>query len=772
MPSLAWLGILVASTAHAGGGPVVYVDDSAPGGGDGSSWAAAFNFLQDGLSAASGSGATEIRVGQGTYIPDRSAAVPGGTGDRASTFSLLEDVSVLGGYAGVGMPDPNLRDVDLYVSTLSGDLAANDGPNFFNNGENAHHVVSAIGVGATAVIDGFTITGGNANDNGAEDTSAGGGIYVSLASPVINDCEVFENHVSDRGAGMFNGSSTAPMITNTNFRNNRADVRGGGMHNFVNASPTVTDCGFFTNSAGQDGGGIYNRSASVPLLTRVVFDRNSAFVGGGAWNFSGGAMFDDCDFIANSAGAGGGMYTLKSPTLTNCDFANNVATVGGGLYVDGGSAGGPNLRDCRFTSNLSGLDGGGYYTETGAGTLTDCVFTNNQAHFDGGAAYISSLATTAFSNTAFIGNDALDGGAIYSDLSTPSFELCSFTGNTGGFDGGRGGAMFNSGSDITVNTCIFDGNTCGGGEVSISRGGAMHNSASVPIVTDSTFTGNTASHGVGGAICNTGASDAEFTNCRFDGNSAGYFNGGGGGGIYIETSNSLLVNCIFSNNVAGGFGGANGGGIYIASGSPWIANVTVEGNSADVSGSGIFVEAGTPSLLGIIVWANNQGQIDGVPAFVGYSCGQGGYAGPGNIMNDPLFVDAGSGNYGLLPGSPCIDAGDNTAVPPGVLLDIVGNNRFIDDPDTADTGNGVAPIVDMGATEFQSTRLRHARGPLRERRQPAEHHPEGAAFDPVAADPPRGAGHRLDQLALVAHHRARGARNVRARPAAATAVAV
>ncbi len=45
---------------------------------------------------------------------------------------------------------------------------------------------------------------------------------------------------------------------------------------------------------------------------------------------------------------------------------------------------------------------------------------------------------------------------------------------------------------------------------------------------------------------------------------------------------------------------------------------------------------------------------------------------------------------------------DNTAVPKGITEDLEGNPRFVDDPDTKDTGNGDPPIVDMGAYEFQA----------------------------------------------------------------------
>jgi hypothetical protein len=74
--------------------------------------------------------------------------------------------------------------------------------------------------------------------------------------------------------------------------------------------------------------------------------------------------------------------------------------------------------------------------------------------------------------------------------------------------------------------------------------------------------------------------------------------------------------------------------------------------------------------------------------------------GAGNIYGSvPPFILL-RNNYGLRPGSPCIDVGNNSAVPAGVSQDIDGRSRFVDDPDSIDSGMGIAPIVDMGAHEF------------------------------------------------------------------------
>jgi hypothetical protein len=56
-------------------------------------------------------------------------------------------------------------------------------------------------------------------------------------------------------------------------------------------------------------------------------------------------------------------------------------------------------------------------------------------------------------------------------------------------------------------------------------------------------------------------------------------------------------------------------------------------------------------------------------------------------------------NLRLSSSSPRIDAGDNAAVPAGISFDLDGNPRFKDLPFSPDTGNGTAPLVDMGPYE-------------------------------------------------------------------------
>ena len=146
----------------------VYVDDSATGLGNGTSWANAYTSLQAALSAAVAP--EEIRVAQGTYKPTLGT-------DRTVSFVLRNGVSIIGGYAGYGAPDPDARDVTRYASILSGDIGT-----VGDTSDNSYHVVVGSGTDATAVLDGFTITAGNA-DGDVSHMNCGGGMYNSAGSP-------------------------------------------------------------------------------------------------------------------------------------------------------------------------------------------------------------------------------------------------------------------------------------------------------------------------------------------------------------------------------------------------------------------------------------------------------------------------------------------------------------------------------------------------------------------------------------------------------------
>ena len=195
--------------------------------------------------------------------------------------------------------------------------------------------------------------------------------------------------------------------------------------------------------------------------------------------------------------------------------------------------------------------------------------------------------------------------------------------------------------------------------------------------------------------------------CRITDNMSSF-----GGGIDSNNATPTLINCLIAGNDVqvdiDGFGGV-GGGVYSTQGSQTlVVNCTIVDNTASVSGGGVFSRI-APTLVTLhnsIVFGNSPGQVvtvNGGVTIAEYNDIESGHPGTGNINADPLFVDLANGDYRLLRGSPCIDAGDNTCVPAGITTDLDANPRFADDLATTDTGNGECPVVDMGAHEFPTS---------------------------------------------------------------------
>lgn len=236
---------------------------------------------------------------------------------------------------------------------------------------------------------------------------------------------------------------------------------------------------------------------------------------------------------------------------------------------------------------------------------------------------------------------------------------CTFTLNHADF---RGGAVLNRENSSVFRNCIFDNNTF------TYFGGGMFNWRANPII----------------------------TNCVFRANSVRSNSGGGpGGGAHELFSSSAYTNCLFFANTAG-----VGAGINSVGSTATVTNSTFAANSASRGAALACFNTGQvyPSnlrLTNCILWDGGDeiSNTDGSTIIVSYSCVQDDiagdgtvYPGTGNTDNDPLFADS---DYRLKPDSPCVNMGDNSAVPSSVTTDLDGNPRIVNS------------VVDMGAYELQ-----------------------------------------------------------------------
>jgi hypothetical protein len=540
-------------------GPVIFVDDDAPDCDcDCGSWDTPCSFLQDALHIASlpGSGVTEIRVAQGIYRPDRNRANPDGTGDRLASFGLVSGVAVRGGYAGVGAFDPDVRDIALYETILSGDLLGNDGPHFEHNDENSHHVVRADGTDQTAVVDGCTITGGFTGGPGAFVHGAGALVWPD-GGATFSECRFVGNQAVEDGGGLY--ALTAEVtLTACVFGGNAAGIAGGGAR-LQNCELSMDGCTFEGNTAGF-GGGLYIGTASfVQVVTDCAFIGNIAAVhGGGARlvgssTLPGSTTFTGCTFSANESGLGGGIYvsSVGAAPLVTCTFTGNAAVRGGGMYS---LAGDPSQESCVFTGNNATAEGGGAYILSGAPVYDDCSFSHNEAALSGGGVYNASPGTELV-GTTLAANSAPLGGGMYNAIGASTLTGCTISGNSAD----DGGGFYNFAADPVLTECTFDGN------VATGAGGGFHNFAGDPQVSGCDFSANTAVEG--GGLYSVGG-DPEITACSLSDNTAD-----DGGGAYDAGSDARWSDCVFTANIA-----LNGGAVYNLSTDPLFTSCTLEDN--------------------------------------------------------------------------------------------------------------------------------------------------------------------------------------------------
>ncbi|MCA0234001.1 MAG: HYR domain-containing protein, partial [Bacteroidetes bacterium] len=243
-------------------GGIVYVNASAAGSNNGSSWANAFTDLQSALSLARAnpSCVSQIWVAQGTYRPTSGT-------DRTISFSMVNGVAIYGGFPNTGNPTMTDRNWATNVTILSGDIDQNDAT--AGNANNSYHVISnGNATDATAILDGFTITAGRAD---VALSKSGGGVFNDgqngYCNPTFRYC-IFRNNEAGFGGAVSNDGNNGacnPTFTQCSFWQNKAIhnsniSHGGAVEATSNVSITFTHCTFAQNTALADGGALMLRN--------------------------------------------------------------------------------------------------------------------------------------------------------------------------------------------------------------------------------------------------------------------------------------------------------------------------------------------------------------------------------------------------------------------------------------------------------------------------------------------------------------------------------
>ena len=360
---------------------VLYVNSTASGAGDGTSWENAYVDLGDALRATTVY--EEVWVAQGTYKPGLV---------RSSFFLIPPGLKVYGGFLGNEVSRGS-RDVNAYPVILSGDLGILN-----NSTDNAFHVVVPS---SGSVLDGFTITGGNASENFSnDDRGKGAGLWADDSNFTISNCKFTNNLANQGGAGIYLKDVNATFF-NCEFLSNQGDSSGkGGAGYLKDSNVSFQNCKFNQNTAGFEGGAIFwENSVGSILDSNFTDNRNSQSNGGGALFIEDSSpVIKRCAFSQNVTLANnyGGAIKLvnSSPIISKSNFIRNRSPVNsaGAIYIDPNSI--PVFSKNEFHFNSSAQFGGAIFVEGPSLEMNGTLFLGNYSNLGGGIATQGSVAVS------------------------------------------------------------------------------------------------------------------------------------------------------------------------------------------------------------------------------------------------------------------------------------------------------------------------------------------------------------------------------------------
>ncbi|NEO85351.1 MAG: CHAT domain-containing protein [Spirulina sp. SIO3F2] len=637
---------------------------------------------------------SDITLTNSTVSGNSSAARGGGIDGNASIIlnnsTISNNLSSNNGGGFFATTSATIND-----STISGNSSAAQGGGIYNNGNSTLNNStisgnSSVGLGAGIRSVGdvnlynlSVISGNSSGDSGA-------GIASSGDVGVI-DSTISNNSSNNRAGGILSNMLT---LTNSTITNNSANANGGGA--FVTSTVTLNNSIVSSNSSGGLGAGIRS-VGGVNLYNSSVIGNSGISRGGGIFDDAGVSLINStvANNLANAQG--GGIFSYGLVTVNNSTVSgNSSAAQGGGIYGSANVA----LNNATISSNLAGNHGGGLFATTGA-TITDSIITNNSSAVNGGG--VNSAGDVALNNTTVVNNTSLfRGGGIVAQGTNLSLSITNSTitnnQTTTSNDGGVSGFV-GAGGTVTITNSVISGNR----SLASSTGGLF--SQGNLTLTDSTIYDNSSANLAGGIVLGANTV-ATITNTTLFNNSSG--NNGGGilglAGVQLSLSNATL---------SGNSSGNNGGGIFTNTGAQLnLTNATIAFNNASGDGGGIFTTNDAAHSIVNTIIANNSGAASNAPDFsgnfasanfrhnlilstAGITAGAPVDGVNGNIIGqdprlEPLANNGGlTPTHALLPDSPAINAGENSAV--SVSLDQNGQLRI------------QRGTVDIGAYESEFT---------------------------------------------------------------------
>lgn len=408
----------------------------------------------------------------------------------------------------------------------------------------------------------------------------------------------------------------------------------------------------------------------------------------------------------------------------NADFEGESLLGGGGTFVQRADLA---ILRCFYTENTAGtleptlgnFGAAVYLKDAGVLTVDQCRFEHNRANNGGaiGALGVGGPVDVIVTRSVFHDNDVptQSGGAIRMAGRLLKLESCEFTDQHAGY----GGALHTTLVErVEIRDCFFARNAVDVATAGLWLERSDSNDAVPAIIERCRFVDHWTDGGFPGGTIHLEETVTHMTDCELTGGFNlrinpfdGSFEGAGTLFVSFETGHQFR-NLLVADNFA-----AVVGGVELDRAGVEFDNCTIVNNHCAASGAFASGIEGFGAIIAVensILWGNRvgTGASDDLPGVGGESAQlhiaqsslsvhfclvegwTGGFGGKGNFDGDPMFVDGPGGNLRLGPASPAIDAGDNAAVPPGLLEDLDGKPRIVD-------GDGdKTAVVDLGVYEF------------------------------------------------------------------------
>ncbi|MBN1483537.1 MAG: BMP family ABC transporter substrate-binding protein [Chloroflexia bacterium] len=529
-----------------------------------------------------------------------------------------------------------------------------------------------------AVLDGFTITGG--------DTDAGAGLRITGETPPETTGTGFDFWASgcvtpSRGTAM----EPSEAITVYVEGNDVVMSHTGAIYNccatmvvdFEDQSPLLK---LVERETYEDGPCYclcpFNLSARISDLEPGEYEVE-------VWDEPNNRLVLSVSVtIPGGVGQGGpnAVSELSGILVQNCTISGNYAlNWGGGVWVTNAEA---TIRDSVIAGNHSeGAPGIEVNHDLGPAhlVLEDCAVHDNAGYGAGGGLHVwGEHASAEVRSTQVQDNQTNRGGGLcISNGAWASLTGSTVRGNTAENEYGGGVRAEDNATLVISDSLIAENQAASGGGVAAETGSAI-------IIERSDILSNTAYDG-GGGIGLWRQSSVTVRDSAIMGNEVGH----GGGGIHVsDTDPNLsidLTNCLVVGNRVG-----SGGAGLDNWGRATLMNVTLADNVC-LNGcmGGLFNqwESSFATVTNSILWGNDGGDMAGEGHFaVDYSdvgSATVPISGSGNLSADPHL----DGDYRLQAGSLCINSGTDTGAP---------DHDYEGDPRPFET-------TDMGADEWWPT---------------------------------------------------------------------